>query len=250
MRQALFYCPELYDNVPAPRARHYHRIDDHWTLMIVQDSRKHFTLHAVVEKDEDMATLFEKIVGTPVKYEMVHCAKWVQRLLLAEHYQHGRVFIAGDAAHLVIPTGGLGMNTGVGDAIDSHGSLPRRCAAGADRTAAVLRSGAPPDRRHQRQGFRRRHRRPDEMARRIASEHRGRHAEAEPCWPTADDCEGGSAKIIPRRRRRTRLSLRRLAGDLRGARRTRAEHRGVRADDLARRAPAACLARARQSLGA
>ncbi len=58
------------------------------------------------------------IVGTPVKYEMVHCAKWTQRLLLAEHYARGRVFIAGDAAHLVIPTGGLGMNTGVGDAID------------------------------------------------------------------------------------------------------------------------------------
>jgi hypothetical protein len=48
----------------------------------------------------------------------VHCAKWVQRLLLAEHYLQGRVFIAGDASHLVIPTGGLGMNTGVGDAID------------------------------------------------------------------------------------------------------------------------------------
>jgi hypothetical protein len=28
------------------------------------------------------------------------------------------VFIAGDAAHLVIPTGGLGMNSGVGDAVD------------------------------------------------------------------------------------------------------------------------------------
>src|SRR5258707_15584981 len=86
--------------------------------MIVQDSRKHFTIHAVVEKDEDMAVQFEKLVGTPVKYQMVHCAKWTQRLLLAEHYQQGRVFIAGDAAHLVIPTGGLGMNTGVGDAID------------------------------------------------------------------------------------------------------------------------------------
>ena len=58
MRQALFHCPELYDKVRAPRARHYHRIDDHWTLMIVQDSRQHFTLHAVVEKDEDMAALF------------------------------------------------------------------------------------------------------------------------------------------------------------------------------------------------
>lgn len=118
MRQALFHCPELYDKVRAPRARHYHRIDGHWTLMIVQDSRQHFTLHAVVEKDEDMAQLFETIVGTPVQYEMLHCAKWVQRLLLAEHYQESRVFIAGDAAHLVIPTGGLGMNTGVGDAID------------------------------------------------------------------------------------------------------------------------------------
>jgi 2-polyprenyl-6-methoxyphenol hydroxylase-like FAD-dependent oxidoreductase len=118
MRQALFHCPELYDSVRAPRARHYHRIDDRWTLMIVQDSRKHFTLHAVVEKDEDMATLFETMVGTPVTYEMLYCAKWVQRLLLAEHYLQSRVFIAGDAAHLVIPTGGLGMNTGVGDAID------------------------------------------------------------------------------------------------------------------------------------
>ena len=65
-----------------------------------------------------MATLFETIVGTPVEYEMLYCAKWVQRLLLAEHYLRGRVFIAGDAAHLVIPTGGLGMNTGIGDAID------------------------------------------------------------------------------------------------------------------------------------
>ena len=118
MRQAMFHCPELFDKVRAPRARHYNRIDDHWTLMIVQDSRQHFTLHAVVEKDEDMPKLFEAIVGTPVKFEMVHCAKWVQRLLLAEHYLQGRIFIAGDAAHLVIPTGGLGMNTGVGDAID------------------------------------------------------------------------------------------------------------------------------------
>ena len=145
MRQAMFYCPDLYDHVRAPRARHYNRIDDHWTLMIVQDSRKHFTLHAVVESDEDMATLFEEIVGTPVEYEMVHCAKWVQRLLLAEHYLHDRVFIAGDAAHLVIPTGGLGMNTGVGDAIDISWKLAATLRGwGGPRTAAdpTKRSGA------------------------------------------------------------------------------------------------------------
>ena len=118
MRQALFHCPELYEKTGAPPARHYHRIDDHWTLFIVQDSREHFTIHAIVDSDEGMARLFEETVGVPVKYEMLHCAKWVQRLLLAEHYGENRVFVAGDAAHLVIPTGGLGMNTGVGDATD------------------------------------------------------------------------------------------------------------------------------------
>jgi hypothetical protein len=38
--------------------------------------------------------------------------------LLADKYQNGRVLLAGDAVHLVIPTGGLGMNSGCGDAID------------------------------------------------------------------------------------------------------------------------------------
>jgi len=54
----------------------------------------------------------------PVKYEMLYVGQWRMNLLLAERYGEGRVFLAGDAVHLVIPTGGLGMNTGVGDAID------------------------------------------------------------------------------------------------------------------------------------
>ena len=54
----------------------------------------------------------------PVDYEMLSCAPWRQNLLLADRYGHRRVFLAGDAVHLVIPTGGLGMNSGVGDAVD------------------------------------------------------------------------------------------------------------------------------------
>ena len=85
---------------------------------IVQDSTRHFTLHSVVDKDEDMATMFERVVAMPVKYEMLYVGQWKMNLLLADRYGEGRVFLAGDAVHLVIPTGGLGMNTGVGDAID------------------------------------------------------------------------------------------------------------------------------------
>src|SRR5687768_5397348 len=65
-----------------------------------------------------MAAQFEKTVAMPLKYEMLYVGKWRQNLLLAERYAKGRVFLAGDAVHLVIPTGGLGMNGGVGDAID------------------------------------------------------------------------------------------------------------------------------------
>ena len=54
----------------------------------------------------------------PVRYEMLYCGEWRQNLLLADSYGAGVVFLAGDSVHLVIPTGGLGMNTGVGDAFD------------------------------------------------------------------------------------------------------------------------------------
>ena len=84
----------------------------------MQDSTRHWTLHAVVEDDAAMARQFEAVVGVPVAYEMLYVGGWKQNLLLADRYRAGRVFLAGDAAHLVIPTGGLGMNTGVGDAVD------------------------------------------------------------------------------------------------------------------------------------
>jgi 2-polyprenyl-6-methoxyphenol hydroxylase-like FAD-dependent oxidoreductase len=118
LRQALYYCEDLYERIPIGKGRHYHVADNQASFLIVQDSTKHFTLHAVVENDADMATQFEKVVAMPVKYEMLYVGQWKQNLLLADRYTENRVFMAGDAVHLVIPTGGLGMNTGVGDAVD------------------------------------------------------------------------------------------------------------------------------------
>jgi hypothetical protein len=84
----------------------------------MQDSTKHWTLHAGVDRPAEMATQFERTIGTPVRADMLYVGEWKQNLLLADRYRSERVFLAGDSAHLVIPTGGLGMNTGVGDAID------------------------------------------------------------------------------------------------------------------------------------
>jgi 2-polyprenyl-6-methoxyphenol hydroxylase-like FAD-dependent oxidoreductase len=118
LRQALYRCDDLYERIPIGKGRHYHVADGQNTFLIVQDSTRHFTLHAVVERDEDMAAQFEKTIALPLKYELLYVGKWRQNLLLADRYGEGRVFLAGDAVHLVIPTGGLGMNSGVGDAVD------------------------------------------------------------------------------------------------------------------------------------
>ncbi len=122
LRQALYRCDELFDRIPIGpgpgRGRHYHVADERSTFLIMQDSTRHWTLHAVVDEDRDMAPQFEKTIGVPVKYEMLYVGEWKQNLLLADRYGEGRVFLAGDAVHLMIPTGGLGMNSGVGDAID------------------------------------------------------------------------------------------------------------------------------------
>src|SRR3954452_19919686 len=123
LRQALYYCDDLYERIPIGKGRHYHVADAEGSFLIVQDSTRHFTLHSVVDKDEDMATMFERVVAMPVKYEMLYVGQWKMNLLLADRYGEGRVFVAGDAVHLVIPTGGLGMNTGVGDAIDASWKL-------------------------------------------------------------------------------------------------------------------------------
>ncbi len=116
--QALYKCDDLFDRIPIGKGRHYHVADGQATFLIVQDSTKHFTLHSVVDSDAEMATMFEKTVAMPVKYEMLSVGQWRQNLLLADKYSDGRIFLAGDAVHLVIPTGGLGMNSGVGDAND------------------------------------------------------------------------------------------------------------------------------------
>jgi hypothetical protein len=62
--------------------------------------------------------LLHEATGFPFKAEIEHLGFWDLRVAVAEKYQVGRVFIAGDAAHSHPPYGGFGLNNGLEDAVN------------------------------------------------------------------------------------------------------------------------------------
>jgi 2-polyprenyl-6-methoxyphenol hydroxylase-like FAD-dependent oxidoreductase len=67
---------------------------------------------------EEPITLIQRALGEALDIEILSAQKWLPRQLVADRYQSARCFLAGDACHLFVPTGGFGMNTGIGDAVD------------------------------------------------------------------------------------------------------------------------------------
>lgn len=55
-------------------------------------------------------------IQTPTK--IISNLPWRLSHRVINQYRQGRIFFAGDAAHTLSPSGGFGMNTGIGDAID------------------------------------------------------------------------------------------------------------------------------------
>ncbi|WP_171170512.1 FAD-dependent monooxygenase [Streptomyces sp. I05A-00742] len=51
-----------------------------------------------------------------VRADVLRVQHWVMNAFVAERFRHGRVLLAGDAAHAIPIVGGLGMNTGIADA--------------------------------------------------------------------------------------------------------------------------------------
>lgn len=53
--------------------------------------------------------------GAGVRAEVTRVQHWVMNAFVAERFRHGRILLAGDAAHAIPIVGGLGMNTGIAD---------------------------------------------------------------------------------------------------------------------------------------
>jgi 2-polyprenyl-6-methoxyphenol hydroxylase-like FAD-dependent oxidoreductase len=108
---------------------------DGWFRAIVWDRTREKVPLAEPITLAELRDSFHRIAGDD--YGMGE-PRWSTRFLSerrqARHYRSGRVFLAGDAAHVHSPIGGQGMNTGIQDAMNLGWKL-----------AAVLRGSASPD---------------------------------------------------------------------------------------------------------
>jgi 2-polyprenyl-6-methoxyphenol hydroxylase-like FAD-dependent oxidoreductase len=95
----------------------------YWQFFGRIDVGEGWFFHAPVPADSttdnyDFHGLLQKAAGFEFACEFDHVGFWDLRVAVAERYQAGRVFIAGDAAHSHPPYGGFGLNNGLEDAVN------------------------------------------------------------------------------------------------------------------------------------
>jgi 2-polyprenyl-6-methoxyphenol hydroxylase-like FAD-dependent oxidoreductase len=106
-------------------------LNGYWKFFGRIDVGEGFFFHAPVPKDIDRDSfdflgMLHEAAGFPFAAEFDHVGFWDLRVAVAEKYQVGRVFIAGDAAHSHPPYGGFGLNNGLEDAVNLGWKLAAR----------------------------------------------------------------------------------------------------------------------------
>ena len=87
---------------------------------------------ADIMSDAGVQARIQSFFPSPRPYDIVHRNLYVTHQRVAETFRKGRVLLAGDAAHVNNPIGGMGLNGGIQDAANLTGKL-----------AQVMLEGAP-----------------------------------------------------------------------------------------------------------
>jgi 2-polyprenyl-6-methoxyphenol hydroxylase-like FAD-dependent oxidoreductase len=103
----------------------------YWQFFGRIDVGESWFFHAPVPLDTtaenfDFLGLLHQAAGFKFACEFEHIGFWDLRVAVAEQYQVGRIFIAGDAAHSHPPYGGFGLNNGLEDATNLGWKLAAR----------------------------------------------------------------------------------------------------------------------------
>ncbi len=99
--------------------------DDGTGLWRVLSSTRLDQTEAELFDDEAVQRRLHKFIPKEGRYEVVHRNLYNVHQRVAASFRKGRVFLAGDAAHVNNPLGGLGLNFGIHDAIELTGLLAR-----------------------------------------------------------------------------------------------------------------------------
>ncbi len=122
-----FRTPDLFGQLGIPRGTFYLAIDKHglWANVRVIDPRAGLWRLMLLDTPGDFDAdhidcdaWLRRVIHRDIKVEWVGHSVWVRRGVVAERYSEGRIHLLGDAVHQVSPTGALGMNTGIADAVD------------------------------------------------------------------------------------------------------------------------------------
>lgn len=126
--------PKIYDVMNFPVSWHYFTINSDGRMDCISlDCRGEFVILAHIPPDIPLAeidaqAMFHRTVGTDVGAEILSVQEWYAGLaLVADRYQQGRIFLAGDSVHLFTPSGGFGFNTGVDDAANLAWKIEAVC---------------------------------------------------------------------------------------------------------------------------
>lgn len=131
-----FRSPRLWNEHPHGKAIMNILVDRQgmWANLNMIDGFKTWRLslvggdHYVPPEQIDVPTTMRRMMGpgSLPAYEIAGLYPWVRRAVVAETYRRGNCFLVGDSAHQLSPTGGFGMNTGFGDAVDLGWKLDAR----------------------------------------------------------------------------------------------------------------------------
>ena len=103
-----------YYSVNTRRCGTVFAIDGHETWLVHNHLHPDEPEFDSVDRDQSIRNILG--VDSDFKYEIITKEDWVGRRLLSNRFRDGRVFLAGDAAHLWVPYAGYGMNAGIADA--------------------------------------------------------------------------------------------------------------------------------------